>query len=99
MKMNNFLIQQTARAVGRFMTALAAGVTTGILVLAGSALLREASAQITVECAVRETGSASVRKCAALQLDCFAREGLGFTALAQHNQPKDFLPTRNIARL
>jgi uncharacterized protein YqfA (UPF0365 family) len=46
MKMNNFLIQQTARAVGRFMTALAAGVTTGILVLAGSALLREASAQI-----------------------------------------------------
>jgi hypothetical protein len=46
MKMNSFLIQQAARAVGRFMTALAAGVTTGILVLAGSALLREASAQI-----------------------------------------------------
>jgi hypothetical protein len=46
MNMNNFLIQQAARAVGRFMTALAAGVTTGILVLAGSALLREASAQI-----------------------------------------------------
>lgn len=44
--MNNFLIQQAARAVGRFMTALAAGVTTGILVLAGSALIREASAQI-----------------------------------------------------
>ncbi len=44
--MNSFLMQQAIRGTGRFMFALGAGFSTGMLILAGSVVLQAANARL-----------------------------------------------------